>query len=105
MKNSKRTCLFTKANATAVITDWKAVPEDMNQIQAYLYEHGPLSVLINAGSFLQFYHSGIYEPADWLCDPSELDHAVLLVGWGQKKDIIGTIKEYWIVKVSYTVRR
>jgi hypothetical protein len=39
---------------------------------------------MNAGSGfppLQYHEWGIYNP--WSCDPTDLDHAVLLVGYGQ----------------------
>jgi len=44
---------------------------------------GPLSVALNASS-LQFYKSGIYNPWDIFCNPKDLDHAVLLVGYGSQ---------------------
>ena len=61
-------------------------------------EHGPLSVLMNAQS-LQFYKSGIYSPE--YCDPTYLDHAVLLVGFGSDNDAGG---DYWVVSESGGVR-
>ena len=62
-----------------------------------LVNHGPLSVLLNA-ELLQFYHSGVYDPI--FCDPSALDHAVLLVGYGVSSGLFGK-KPYWLVKVVY----
>ncbi len=54
---------------------------------------GPLSVALNA-EMLQFYHKGVFNPI--LCNPKNLDHAVLLVGWGKEDS-----KLYWIVKNSW----
>jgi C1A family cysteine protease len=53
---------------------------------------GPLSILVNA-NHLQFYKKGIWNPL--LCDPTELDHAVLLVGYGEEG------KPYWTIKNSW----
>lgn len=56
---------------------------------------GPISIAIHASlpSFA-FYKSGIYyEPK---CNPSKIDHAVLLVGYGSENG-----KKYWIIKKSY----
>ena len=52
-----------------------------------------MSVLVNA-SMLQYYHKGIWNPV--LCDPTSLNHAVLIVGYGEEGN-----KPYWIIKNSW----
>lgn len=52
---------------------------------------GPLSALLNAG-LLQFYLGGVFDPP--FCDPSDLDHAVLLVGFGTEDSLFDK-KPYW----------
>mmetsp|Transcript_21816 Transcript_21816/g.35050 ORF Transcript_21816/g.35050 Transcript_21816/m.35050 type:complete len:332 (-) Transcript_21816:931-1926(-) len=75
------------------ITDWMSISQNETEIAKSLVELGPLSVLMNAES-LSHYRSGIYDPSR--CDPTDLDHGVLLVGYGTENGV-----DYWIVKNSW----
>jgi len=80
----------------AHITGWKTFGTNETELIAQLVANGPLSVLMNAEGLppLQDHIYGIYDP--WSCDPTGLDHAVLLVGYGSQDD-----SDYWIVKNSW----
>ena len=80
----------------ASIRGWCAVDTNETALQAQVAGAGPVSVLINA-KLLQFYHSGIWSPHS--CDDTELDHAVLVVGYGVEKTLLGE-KPYWLIKNS-----
>jgi cathepsin F len=66
-------------------------------IASFLYSNGPLSVALNA-NILFNYISGIIVASAAQCDPTNLNHAVLIVGYG----VYGTTS-YWVVKNSWGV--
>jgi cathepsin F len=63
---------------------------------AYLVEHGPVSVAVDAEAW-QFYFEGVF----YLPCGTELDHGVLLVGYGTETDIFFQDMPYWIIKNSW----
>lgn len=77
---------------------WVAIEKNETVIQHELVSRGPLSIAINAET-LQFYHSGVWDPL-LPCDPTSLDHAVLLVGYGMSKGLFEK-KPYWLIKNSW----
>ena len=69
-------------------------------VMSELVSRGPLSIAINA-MVLQFYHSGVWHPL-LSCNPNDLDHAVLLVGYGTETHLLSK-KPYWLIKNRYDV--
>ncbi|MBN3310934.1 CATL protein, partial [Amia calva] len=89
-------CQYDSSKSAATIKDYRFIPAGDEQALAdAVTTIGPITVALDADnpSFM-FYSSGIYEEPN--CDPSNLSHAVLLVGYGSEG---GT--DYWIIKNSW----
>ncbi|KAK6131255.1 hypothetical protein DH2020_035012 [Rehmannia glutinosa] len=92
-------CKFDKSKIVASVSNFSVVSLDDDQIAANLVKHGPLAVGINA-AWMQTYIGGVSCP--YICG-RQLDHGVLLVGYGAAGYAPIRLKEkpYWIVKNSW----
>lgn len=68
---------------------FEQVTED--QLVDLIYNHGPMSIAINADP-LQWYDNGIINDGPDSCDPDSLDHGVIVVGY---------TPDSWIVRNSW----
>lgn len=93
------TCKRTDHTAYSPISNYTCLsgPKVANETEmaAFLAANGPLSIAMDAG-ILQSYTSGIIKPAAGDCTKTQLDHAILIVGYGTQ----GTTP-YWIVRNSW----
>lgn len=89
------TCEAGQHPKVATVANWTSVSSNPNDIIAFLVKQGPLSITLNAG-MLMSYTSGIITGSATECPVSQMDHAVLLVGY----DNSGTTPN-WIVKNSW----
>jgi cathepsin F len=96
-KPLKRNCKHDESKVAVRIDDYKFItnlkPRDEDEIKAILYQNGPLSIALDATPF-QFYSEGIL---DKNCNNKYLNHAVLIVGYGE--DANGT--KFWVIKNSW----
>ncbi|XP_020509048.2 cathepsin F isoform X1 [Labrus bergylta] len=91
----KQKCDFTDRKVAAYINSSVELSKDEEEIAAWLAENGPISVALNAFA-MQFYRKGVSHPLKIFCNPWMIDHAVLLVGYGERK---GT--PFWAIKNSW----
>ncbi|XP_073309084.1 cysteine protease RD19A-like [Primulina huaijiensis] len=92
-------CKFDKTKIAAKVANFSVVSLDEDQIAANLVKHGPLAVALNA-VYMQTYMRGVSCP--YICS-KQLDHGVLLVGYGSSgyAPIRMKEKQYWIIKNSW----
>ncbi|XP_037299068.1 putative cysteine proteinase CG12163 [Manduca sexta] len=84
-------CSFNKTLARVQISGAVNITSNETDMAKWLVKHGPISIGINANA-MQFYMGGISHPWRMLCNPSNLDHGVLIVGYGAK----GNNQPYYI---------
>jgi len=92
------TCRYDAKNSGATDKGFVDIPEGSEEkMKEAIATIGPVSVAIDAShESFQFYSEGVYyEP---LCDAENLDHGVLVVGYGTDEK---TGADYWIVKNSW----
>uniref|UniRef100_A0A8B9LB03 Cathepsin L.1 n=1 Tax=Astyanax mexicanus TaxID=7994 RepID=A0A8B9LB03_ASTMX len=90
-------CRFNALNVSAICRGYKTLPSgDEYVLQQAVASIGPISASIDMSRHtFTFYSSGVYD--EQYCSRSNLNHAVLIVGYGT--DIHG--EDYWIVKNSW----
>ncbi|PNJ38623.1 CTSF isoform 3 [Pongo abelii] len=90
-----QSCNFSAEKAKVYINDSVELSQNEQKLAAWLAKRGPISVAINAFG-MQFYRHGISRPLRPLCSPWLIDHAVLLVGYGNRSDV-----PFWAIKNSW----
>ena len=93
-------CKADGSKAGARVANFTIVSNNEAQMQAALVNAGPLSIGINA-AWMQTYTRGVSCP--FLCSPKELDHGVLIVGYGKESFSLTRLHEhpYWTIKNSW----
>lgn len=89
-------CRYRKINKGADDRGYVDVPSGQeDKLKIALATIGPVSVAIDAShESFQFYSTGVY--VEKKCSPTELDHGVLVVGYGTEDG-----HDYWLVKNSW----
>ncbi|XP_019501149.1 PREDICTED: cathepsin W isoform X1 [Hipposideros armiger] len=93
-------CQAKKYQKVAWIEDFIMLPRGELGMAQYLATEGPITVTINM-KLLQNYQRGVIEATPITCDPQQVDHSVLLVGFGKSK----SKEEKWAVSSQSHTRR
>ncbi|XP_066108180.1 cathepsin W isoform X2 [Saccopteryx bilineata] len=106
-------CQAKKHQKVAWIQDFIMLSGNEQGIARYLATEGPITVTINK-KLLQHYQKGVIKATPTTCDPHQVDHVVLLVGFGKTRSAERRQEEavssqspfrhstpYWILKNSW----
>ncbi|XP_017467683.1 PREDICTED: putative cysteine proteinase CG12163 [Rhagoletis zephyria] len=97
----KDQCQFNKSMAHVKVKGGIDLPKNESAIAQWLITNGPVSIGINANA-MQFYRGGVSHPWKALCSKKNLDHGVLIVGYGVSDyPMFKKTLPYWIVKNSW----
>ncbi|KAI4469040.1 fetuin [Holotrichia oblita] len=94
-------CQYNQTLFRAQVTGAVNISQNEDDMAKWLVANGPIAIAINANA-MQFYVGGVSHPWKFLCNPTSLDHGVLIVGYGVHT--YPTFKKtlpYWIVKNSW----
>lgn len=91
-------CHFDKSLSKVSLREYVNISNyDELSLQNALEEKGPISVSVNVIQTFSFYKSGILDDVDCTGGFDELNHSVLLVGYGTEDG-----KDYWLIKNSWS---
>lgn len=89
-------CRFKKSEVAVKITGYRRLADNERIIRKTVEKIGPVLVGFQACDSLESYSKGIYEDSNCGRGNVELNHAVLITGYGSENG-----KDYWIVKNSW----
>lgn len=95
--NGEGECKYDESKGVVKVKEFSFLPKDEEEMKKALYKYGPIAGAVNS-ILMIFYDNGIYEP--WyssLC-PDNINHAVVIVGYGVDKE---TGTKFWRVKNSW----
>nr|XP_045592804.1 cathepsin F-like isoform X2 [Procambarus clarkii] len=94
-------CHFNKSMVKVTVNGSVELPQDEIALAKWLTKNGPVSIGINANA-LQFYVGGVSHPLKFLCNPKDLDHGMLIVGYGvHTYPVFKKTLPFWIIKNSW----
>jgi len=81
---------------TATLDTWETLKKDETVLKDTVFNYGPVAVSINVPPSFGNYKSGVWQDNSCRNGEMDLEHCVLVVGYGTESG-----KDYWIVKNSW----
>lgn len=81
------------------MTSWRKLPENKHMaLLMAIFEDGPVTVSLSAGAAWNHYDMGVMDSCE---KEAVVNHAVVLVGYGEVQDRIGPNVHYWQIQNSW----
>lgn len=94
-------CNLVMSEIQVQISGGVNITSDEAGMAQWLVQNGPISVALNA-NMMQFYMGGVSHPFKIMCSPKDLDHGVLIVGYGvYTSKVLKRTLPYWLIKNSW----
>ncbi|XP_046850529.1 cathepsin L-like [Xenia sp. Carnegie-2017] len=98
----RKRCRMKNKEIVAIVNGSLRISQNEDEMAAWLVANGTISIGINAKT-LQFYRGGVAHPSRGDCNPHELNHGVLIVGYGIERRRLNPMP-FWIIKNSWGAR-
>lgn len=99
--NLSKTINITQPVLYNILPDEKTGYVDAYTLASFIYNYGPVVTMVNGQCYDFAYHFSnpkhVISEKDYSCDSTDLNHAVVIVGWGFST----TGKLYWVVRNSW----
>nr|BAN20819.1 cysteine-type endopeptidase [Riptortus pedestris] len=94
-------CHFDASEVRVSISSSVNISHNETDMAKWLVANGPISIGLNANA-MQLYLGGVSHPWKFLCSPEDMDHGVLIVGYGIHKTwLLQRHLPYWLIKNSW----
>ncbi|XP_068086039.1 uncharacterized protein [Anabrus simplex] len=94
-------CHFNRSGVVVRVRGGLNISSNETKMAQWLVHNGPISIGINANA-MQFYMGGVSHPWKFLCSGDDLDHGVLIVGYGvHTYPLFNRTMPFWTIKNSW----
>lgn len=94
-------CSYNPRTRVATLSGYTIIPQgDEQALTNALAQIGPIAIAVDVTPKFQFYSSGVFDDLTCSSKPTDVKHAVVVVGYGTDQ---ATGQDYYIVRNSWGV--